>query len=225
MRTRRRWLGWMAVALLAGLSACASGARSGGADRAAFAMSAAYEGVVADDAGAQYAERKIIRSADLTLEVDDADAAGREITRIATESGGFILSSSRTRYRLKVPATGLDSAVEFVETLGEVTHKRLTGEDVTAEYVDLEVRLANAHAAREAYEKLLAQATTVQDVLEIEKALSEVQERIELLQGRRKFLDEHLALSSLDVTLREVETPGPLKLVWQGVAWIADLLW
>ena len=61
---------------------------------------------------------------------------------------------------------------------------------------------------------------------EIEQALRETQERIELLQGRKQFLDEHLALSQIDVHLKETRTRGPLMLLWDGAKWLfGKLLW
>lgn len=214
------------LGLVIALAGCASGYSGSGAERASFdTISAGYADIRNESGATVESSRKVIRSADLRLLVDDADVAGRAIRDLAESSGGFVLSSSRLRYQIKVPATGLDSAVDQIETLGEVDRRSFRGEDVTAEYVDLEVRLANAHAARKSYEALLGQAKTVAEVLEVEKALHEVQERIELLEGRRKFLDEHLALSDVDISLREVETPGPLQLVWKAIAWTADLLW
>ena len=226
-----------ALALLPTLAACTSLAWEGAyapAAKASMGRAVAHDAAAGFTAGAMEparsdgaasAARKVIRSADLRLDVDDADATGREIVRVANESGGFVLSSSRLRYQIKVPAGGLDSAVERIESMGELTHRAFHGEDVTAEYVDLEVRLKNAHAAREAYEALLKKAATVEEMLKVEQALHEVQERIELLAGRRKYLDDHLALSDIDVSLREVETPGPLRVLWNGVAWFAKLLW
>ncbi len=238
----QRMLGQLGVlALVLGATACAgmnfdSSTRPVAAKRvvgrADYGSSSGFTAGVAagpdaEQAGAlePQADRKIIRSANVRLDVDDADDVGREIVRIANESGGFVLSSSRLRYEIKVPASGLDPALAAVEGLGEVTHRGLSGQDVTAEYVDLEVRLKNAHAARDAYEALLRKATTVEEMLKVEAALHEVQERIELLVGRRKYLDEHLALSDIDISLREVENPGPLRMAWNALSWLGGLLW
>ena len=68
------------------------------------------------------AERMVMRSADLSLDVDDIDEAGRDIVRLTAEAGGFVLSSARNHYSVKVPAAGLDSSLERLESLGEVTH-------------------------------------------------------------------------------------------------------
>jgi hypothetical protein len=169
--------------------------------------------------------RKVMRSANLSLEVDDIDASGREIVRLTTEAGGFVLSSSRNRYHVKVPASGLDSSLAQFEGLGEVTHRALTGEDVTAEYMDLGVRLKNAHAARDSYELLLKKAVNVEEMLKVEQALNEVQERIELLEGRRRFLDEHLALSDVTIGLSEHRQAGPLQVLWNVISWPFKKLW
>ncbi len=199
------------------------------------AMAPAAEGLYADaeqarqrvreDSGAA-ANRKIIRTAGMTLGVRDLDEAGNAIVALAESSGGFVLSSSRTHYAIKVPVRGFESALTALGELGEVNHKSLSGKDVTAEYVDLEVRLKNAREARDAYGALLRKATGVDEMLKVEQALRETQERIELLEGRRKFLDEHLALSQVNVNLKEKRTRGPLMLLWDGVTWLfGKLLW
>ena len=225
----------LVLVLAASLPACAGMNGPGNAHHdwapAASVGFVAREAVRADgDSGApmpraELSQRKIIRSANLALTVEDMDTTGGTIETIASSSGGFVLSSSRTRYQIKVPATGLDAALKDLEGLGEVTHRNLSGQDVTAEYVDLDVRLKNAHAARESYEALLRKAATVEEMLKVETALHEVQERIELLEGRRKFLDEHLALSDIDIHLREQRTRGPLQVIWDVVVWPIKKLW
>ncbi len=226
---------WAAlVALALGTAGCATASESMGpparsvpvkASLAAGLAAGSYAQLEQVRADSAFDGRKIIRSADVALDVDDLDEAGRAVARIAEESGGFVLSSSRNRFNLKVPANGLDDALGRVEALGEVTSRSLSGQDVTAEYLDIEVRLKNAHAARDAYAALMAKATSVEEILKVEQALRETQERIELLEGRRKFLDEHLQLSDLGVSLRETRSPGPLQAVWNGVAWIFGKLW
>jgi hypothetical protein len=208
------------VALATG--ACHSGA--GWADSAAKPAMAREE-VSAGLLDAAPMERKVMRSADLRLNVDDLDGTGSEIVRLTHEAGGFVLSSSRTSYHVKVPAQGLDASLERFESLGDVTHRALHGEDVTAEYMDLEVRLKNAHAARDSYAELLKKAASVEEILKVEQALREVQERIERLEGRRKFLGEHLTLSDVRIHLRETRTPGPLQVVWNVVTWPFKKLW
>ena len=184
-----------------------------------------HAGASLNDADVSALDRRVMRSADLRLDVDDVDAAGNEVVRLTAAAGGFVLSSSRTWYQVKVPAQALDASLATFEQLGDVTHRALTGEDVTAEYVDLEVRLKNAHAARDSYAQLLQKAENVEEVLQVEQALREVQERIELLEGRRKFLDEHLALSDVTITLRERRTPGPLQILWNAIVWPLEKLW
>jgi hypothetical protein len=230
----------IAASLIVGLALALGGCHSPTADGASHdAFGEASYGLMAkeaprrrisNDAGAPQPEaieatRKVIRSANLALTVEDIDATGARIETLANESGGFVLSASRGNYHIKVPASGLDAALAALEGLGTVTNRSLSGNDVTAEYVDLEVRIKNAHAARESYEALLRKAATVEEMLKIEQALHEVQERIELIEGRRKFLDEHLALSDIHINLREERTRGPLQVIWDVVVWPIKKLW
>ena len=74
--------------------------------------------------------------------------------------------------------------------------------DVTDEYVDLGSRLKNQHATQEALLGLLERATTVEAALEVQRDLSRVQEEVERLSGRIKFLEESAAFSIIRVNLR-----------------------
>jgi len=233
----RRTLAWGLLALAAaatGSTGCATSAAAPAA-RAKAGMVAVRADRAAERAGGTVdaagplpevpSDRKVIRSADLRLAVDDFDEAGRAIVALAERSGGFVLSASEKSYQVKVPARAFDDALEALAALGEVEHRRIYGQDVTAEYLDLEARLRTAEKARAAYLELLSRAATVEEMLKVEQALAGVQERIETLLGRKKYLDEHLALSTLTVTLVEHHSPGPLKLLWDGASWLVTKLW
>lgn len=227
----------LASVILATLAAVLAGCASGGGPGAemtraapaapAAAMKAEMRGLAYSDADSGPAqELKVIRSADFRVAVDDFDAAGAAVVRLAESSGGFVLSSSRERYSIKVPATGFDSALAAVAALGEVQHRGLSGTDVTAEYHDLEARLGSAEKARDGYLVLLEKASTVGEILQVERALNEVQERIESMKGRLEYLKRHVALATIDVWFVEHRTPGPLKLIWDGLVWLGSkLIW
>ena len=96
--------------------------------------------------------------------------------------------------------------------------------DVTDQATDLEIRLANARALRARLEALLADATTVTEVLEVERELSRVTTEVEQLDGQLRALADRVALSTVRVTVADGVRPGPLGYVvvglYEAVKWL-----
>jgi hypothetical protein len=88
-----------------------------------------------------------------------------------------------------------------------VRHEKTTGQDVTEEYIDLEARLRTQRALEAQYLEIMKQANKVSDALEVNRQLAEVRGVIEQTEGRRRFLENQAALSTIKVTL---QTPAPL---------------
>jgi hypothetical protein len=103
---------------------------------------------------------------------------------------------------LRVPAAQFDAAVnEIRQTALRVVQEKVSGQDVTEEFIDLEARI-NAKKALEAqFLEIMKQSRTVADALQVQRELSEVRGEIEKLEGRRKFLESQTSLSTINITL------------------------
>ena len=160
--------------------------------------------------------RRIIRSMSITIEVKDVASSGEKARAIASSSGGFVADSSaseddagRRRFSmtLRIPEGRLDETSAELKKLGHVRDETTRGEDVTEQYVDLEARLANSKRLEERMLDLLTkQSKSLKDVLDVERELARVRERIETMVARKRFLDDRLALSTVELTL--IEPPG-----------------
>jgi hypothetical protein len=126
--------------------------------------------------------------------------------------GGFVVQSAisgegvsvQGSVTVRVPAEKFDEAIKGFKDLAEkVISERVTGEDVTDQYVDLESQLKNLEAARARIVELLQKATHAGEALEVNRALTEVQGQIEQISGRMKYLRQSAALSSIAVTLTQ----------------------
>jgi hypothetical protein len=156
--------------------------------------------------------RKIIRNGELEIVVPSCSTAGTAIERLTTQAGGFVADTrlaqedgevSRATYVLRLPAEGLDGALGSIRALGKVVSERLTAEDVTEQYADLEARLANAKAAEARLVRLLADRTAaLADVLQVERELTRVRENVEVIEGKLRFLARRVDLATLTVNLR-----------------------
>ena len=151
--------------------------------------------------------RIIIREVDMSLVVDEIQGAIDEIADIADDTGGWVVDSGRRALHsgsisIRVPSEVLDDIIEELRLLAnKVEYENTSSRDVTDEYVDLGARLKNQQATQEALLGLLKQATTVEAALAVQRDLSQVQEEVERLSGRIKFLEESAAFSIIRVNL------------------------
>lgn len=173
-------------------------------------------------ASAQASDRKIIRDATLTIETESPTEGLRQITAIAENNGGFIVTSdlkqtdaagqgrpSQTVTVIaRIPASRFDTALNQIHSFGgRVISEKVSGQDVSEEYLDLEARLRTKKALEAQFLEIMKQARKVTDALEVQSQLGEVRTEIERLEGRRRFLENQAALSTITVTL---QMPQPI---------------
>ena len=217
-------VGLLGLALIAFASACSTreGAQEGGLGAARGMMAQA------EMAPGAPADRQIIRSADLEIEVADVEAGRSAAETAVAGRGGHVQSVRETKeslyLQLRVPVDQLDAFLADLSGLGEVTRSSVSSTDVTEQHADLTVRLANARKLRDRLQQLLDKATTVEEMLAVEKELSRVQSQVESLQGRLDRLDGQISMSSVGLTLKPGRILGPLGYVGYGIWWVIEKL-
>lgn len=224
MTPRATTLALLFATLLALSTGCGSAAAMSPAHSAATAPSPGG-GEVASVAGRM--DRKIVRDGRMEMEVKDekaVDRAVKGIRAIPASVGGFIASENRSSVTMRVPTEKLDEAMSQCGRFGKVTHKDVSAHDVTAEFLDVETRLENLRKVEKRLRDLLAQTTSVTEILTVEKELTRVTQEIELLEGRKKLLASQSTMATLRVDLSTAVTPGPVGWVfygaYKGVKWL-----
>ncbi|NIM45088.1 MAG: DUF4349 domain-containing protein [Nitrososphaeria archaeon] len=164
--------------------------------------------------GLEAGERMVIYTSQVSVEVEDVDAAINEIQSIAEGLGGFVEAVSvsggqrKSGYiTIRVPQEEFYSVIRRIEGIGNVTNKEVLGKDVTEQYIDLEARLNNAKSEEERLLAILEKATEVKDILLIEKELMRVRETIERLTGQLQYLESRVAYSTISIYLEETSKP------------------
>jgi hypothetical protein len=170
----------------------------------------------------------LLRSAQLVLAVFEVDKKMEAVMTIATEVGGYLALRGDRELTVRVPRERFDEALRRMEGVGDVLHRSVAAEDVTDQYVDLELRLKNAQAVRARLEKLLETAT-VKDAVEIHKELAKVTEEIERLSGKLKLLKDRIAFSTITVTFERTEpqrikSQALLPFTWMRTMGLGPLL-
>ncbi len=172
----------------------------------------------------EVAQRVIISTAELKLETEDPDSVHREVVEIGLNLGGYILKSTPNQTSLRLPAVSFHDALQQIETLGRVTDKDISGKDITSQYRDLELRLANALRTRERYLRLLAEAKGLQETVRMEKELERLNLRIENLKGKINRLSHLTRYATLTVETSQKTRSGPvafaLEQMYNGVKWL-----
>jgi hypothetical protein len=176
------------------------------------------------------AERLVIRSANLSVIVSDPAKSLKDISRMATEMGGFVVSSHVSQrtfteanviadegsITIRVPSEKLDEALERIRTGAmEVQNESISGQDVTDEFTDLQSRLRYQQAAEEQLLAIMSEARengNTEDVLAVLSRLNQVGQEIEVLKGRIQYLSESARLSSIFVQLTPDVAAQPFEI-------------
>lgn len=171
----------------------------------------------AANAATQAIDRKIIRNGNLTVEVATPTDIQHKILSIAESHGGFVVTSEMTRQNaadntkpsmtvnlvVRVPALQFERAMEEIRATGSrVVQEKVTGEDVTEEYIDLEARIKNQRALEAQFLEIMKRAGKIEDALEVQREIADVRTEIERLEGRKRFLENQTTLSTINVTLQ-----------------------
>jgi RNA polymerase-interacting CarD/CdnL/TRCF family regulator len=164
---------------------------------------------------AMAAARKLIRTAQVTLEVDSWDATSARLTTLVESNGGYVADTQLTRgegdrrrgtMTVRVPADRFAGVLAGVRGLGTVESETVSAQDVTKAYTDLETRLAVKRETADRLRQILKDRTAgLADVLSVERELARITEEIEQAEGERRYYDQQVALSTLTLTMHEPE--------------------
>lgn len=163
--------------------------------------------------------RKLIYKANVTLEVKDYGKAQSAIRDLVALSDGYILQFSDTKttqekggtFVIKVPTTGF---MPFISKLAEKypdLQQTVQGQDVTEEYVDLTSRLKAKQAVESRLLAFMEKADKAMDLLNFSNNLGTVQEEIEQIKGRMRYLDQNVAFSTIEIRVYQSLVDGMVK--------------
>ncbi len=172
-------------------------------------------------------DRIVLRNASRTLVVNDPAKTAEDIGTITVGVGGFVVNSyiyettyaeldhpvNQGNITVRVPAEKLDAVLKQIEALAvEVRSRNISGQDVTAEYTDLQSRLRNLQAAEAQLREILASATRTEDVMSVFNQLTQIRSEIEVLQGQIRYYDESAQFAAISVELMPYIPTQPLQI-------------
>ncbi|MBI3235994.1 MAG: DUF4349 domain-containing protein [Bacteroidetes bacterium] len=176
----------------------------------------------------------LTKTANIEIEIKDSKETTAEVEKLVKSLGGYISSQNQNSdnyaitnsCNIRVPNNKFDELLENLEKLGVKTvGRRIDISDVTEEYVDLDSRVKTKKAVENQYRALLAKATKMSDILEVEEKLRVIREETEVAEGRMRYLKNRVNLSTIDFTYKQIldykyvpeSGPGFFARIWKSM--------
>ncbi|MCR2821052.1 DUF4349 domain-containing protein [Lederbergia panacisoli] len=164
-------------------------------------------------------DRMIIHQAQLQVKVKNFEKAQLNIEKKVKGYGGYVVESNTYRETdetvsgtiiVRIPEKYFQTFLnDAEEQAAEVLSRNVTGQDVTEEYVDLESRLKSKRAVEKRLLDFMTDAKKTEDLLKISSDLAKVQEEIEVLVGRMKYLENQTSFSTIEIYMTETRVIIP----------------
>lgn len=178
----------------------------------------------ADNQKTEKQQRRVMYHASLSIVVKVPDTLNLKLSEIANKYDGYVLTLGNKTSIIRVKSDKLQSAIADISILGRLKSKLISGDDVTDQYTDFQIRLHNAHSARKRYLELLAKAENVDAALKVEKELERLNGEIDSLEGKLKRLEHLSEFSTITVYMEEKIKPGILGYIgiglYKSVKWL-----
>lgn len=160
---------------------------------------------------------KLIRRASARLQTDDFSAAEAALNALVAEQGGYYESAAVEgggyydrnaarygSYVIRVPKQAYDTFLSGVDGVGYVVSLNQSSEEIGEVYFDTEARLRTQQTKQTRLLALLEQAATMEDIIDLENALSEVEYQIEQYSTELRRYDSLVDYATIGVELYEV---------------------
>ena len=157
-------------------------------------------------------DRMIVRTGNISMVVNDINAALDDIAQMAVGYQGYVVSSNSWKngeqmfgsISIRIPAESYDTASKSIGDMAvEVTSQSTSSQDVTEEYVDLGAQLSSLKATEAQLLLIMSKADKVADILAVQAQLTQIQTQIEQIEGRMQYLEKTSATSLINVSLSQ----------------------
>lgn len=154
--------------------------------------------------------KKIIKNGDLEIQVGDIKKAHQQVNEIVKNNNAYIQTerfnntdiAEKQFFTIRVPHKNFDALINsFSNGVGSVLSKNIASDDVTEEYTDVSIKLDNKKIYLEKYRDMLRSAKTTKDMLEIQENIRELEDEIDVSEGRLRFIDDRVNYSTLELML------------------------
>ncbi len=157
--------------------------------------------------------KKVIKSGNISFQSENIKKDYDRIKTLLSTYDSYIENENETNsgyqirfdVSIRVASESYDSLFNKLSLLStNVDFKSSNIEDVTEHYYDLKTRIKNKKALEEKYLLLLKRASSIKDVLEIERSLNEIRNEIETAEGSFRYLSKQIGYSTIQLNFYEV---------------------
>ena len=154
--------------------------------------------------------KKVIKNGQMDVQVDDIKKTQKQVDEILKANKAYIQSENfnnsdtgdRLQLSIRVPHQNFDAVINsFSNGMGSVLSKNISSDDVTEEYTNVSIKLANKKIYLEKYRDMLKSASTTKDMHEIQENIRALEDEIDVSEGRLRFIDDRVNYSTLDLNL------------------------
>lgn len=154
--------------------------------------------------------KKIIKNGNMRIQVGDIKKAQGQLNSILKNNSAYIQkeefqntdTDENLEIVIRVPHKNFDALVNsFSNGVGAVLSKNISSDDVTEDYTDVSIKLANKKIYLEKYRDMLKTAKTTKDMLEIQENIRALEDEIDVAEGRLRFIDDRVNYSTLNINL------------------------
>lgn len=154
-------------------------------------------------------DRKLIKEGFLEFETKDLNKTRKNIEKAVQQYKGYTSTDQEftspgkvsITINVRIPSQYFDSALaEIVGDVKKFDRKEVFIKDVTEEFMDIEARLKTKKELESRYLELLKQTGKINEIMEIERELSQLRSDVESIEGRYKYLSNQVVYSTLNIT-------------------------
>jgi len=156
---------------------------------------------------------KIIRTANVSLEVEDGKEAFKKASLICQELGGYLASSNFYKDKegrqggtitMRIPKDQFLIALDRINSLGKVESSYANSQDISQEYANLNTQLGTAMIVyNKMLEALQKRQVSIPEAMRLESELTPIRKRIEDLKNKVEYLNNAVSFTTITVNFRE----------------------
>jgi len=183
-----------------------------------------YQPLAVQNPGTGDWDKKMIKTADVTLELKDFNTYNNKFHNGLKLYGAYIAQEEQTQANgiienmvcIKVPVAQFEELMNSLPGEGvQILQRKITTQDITGDIIDTKARVENRKQLREQYLGLLKQAKNMKDLQQVQGELNTTQDDIELASNRVNYLAHQAAYSTINLryfqhqdTSRSNDDPG-----------------
>ena len=164
---------------------------------------------------------KIIKTANVVLEVVDFDGVFTAIRNLTTNNSGYVESSNSYIYeshpdkkeylkkgtiRIRVPKEKYEYVKTQVGNTGKIISTSEGTENVTERYIETESRIKTIEVEQERLLEIMKKATKVEELIQLESRLSQLRADLESYKSQIQNWDKLVAFSTINIDLTQVRS-------------------